>query len=87
MEIGEAIGFDFCVEWGGAIRRAPPAYTASLDAAMTLVPEGWNYGIFPKCAQLTHGPTTALKVVIATAATPALALTAAALRSHKGEGK
>lgn len=59
-----------------------PAYTASLDAAMTLVPEGCSWTIqrnrnalatFASC-----GPNTD-----AYAATPALALCAAALRAQE----
>jgi hypothetical protein len=64
----------------------PPAFTASLDAAMTLVPEGcsWDVGNSgPDC-----GPwacvTTAGEVDHGVhAATPALALTAAALYARE----
>jgi hypothetical protein len=56
-----------------------PAVTASLDAAMTLVPEGWGYSICPTSALLTR--STSDHGVMARAATPALALTAAALRA------
>jgi hypothetical protein len=38
--IGKANGYDYEEELGGAIRKTGPAYTASIDAAMTLVPEG-----------------------------------------------
>jgi hypothetical protein len=58
------------------------AYTASLDAAMTLVPEGmcWRTACFPRgqgvaSAMVEGGPERM-------AATPALALTAAALRAR-----
>lgn len=64
-----------------------PAYTASVDAALTLVPEGHFFAVS------TH-PRGAFAIVGATedgeagrsaeaVATPALALTAAALRAHK----
>jgi hypothetical protein len=53
---------------------------AFLDAAMTLVPEGWGYSICPTSALLTR--STSDHGVMARAATPALALTAAALRAR-----
>lgn len=70
--------------------RGIPAYTASIDAAMTLVPEGavtflasqerhslrWKW-------ELRHGFGVRSS---ARAATPALALTAAALRSLAAQG-
>lgn len=66
------------------------AYTASLDTAMTLVPEGYNWGVGP-WEDWKTGPRTAWAWCDETgedwtdemnvqAATPALALTAAALR-------
>ena len=83
----------------GAYHRAdrvtPPSYTASLDAAMTLVPLGQQFGCGSKDAtdrawawagQFSEGD------YIANAATPALALCAAALRarasiSHHEQGE
>jgi hypothetical protein len=69
----------------GDTRKEPKPYTASLDAAMSLVPEGWAS---------VHGwdyPDRASRVIFmdddgdplfrGRAATPALALTAAALRA------
>lgn len=64
-------------------------YTASLDAAMTLVPEGQEFGCGSKDATGTawawagqhNGPEE-----IASAATPALALCAAALRAQSQRG-
>jgi hypothetical protein len=58
---------------------AIPKYTASLDAAMTLVPEGedWAVGsgpLFPTSARVAGKPAVQ-------AATPALALCAASLRA------
>lgn len=71
---------------------AVPAYTASLDAAMSLVPEGWRW-----CVDVSaRGDHTAFvenragnwATPYCLAATPALALTAASLRaiaSTKGQ--
>jgi hypothetical protein len=59
-----------------------PRFTASLDAAMTLVPEGWT-GLIPVSggddAWLWREGTIGAKGPRIRAATPALALTAAAL--------
>lgn len=69
----------------------PPAYTSSLDAAVTLVPEGMAYAItniadgeyerldFSKSSAVLHG--NEMKLMRADAAGAALALTAAALRA------
>lgn len=66
-------------------KRRPLPFTASLDAAMTLAPDsafwsitmrGENRGGFDACCQI-EGP-----MVWHTGATPAIALTAAALRAH-----
>lgn len=73
-----------------------PAYTASIDAAMTLVPEGWNWMAGnrdqPKArAYVNNGqphfvsaqrPNPKLRWFEVVAVTPALALTAAALRAR-----
>ncbi|WP_375248330.1 hypothetical protein [Sphingomonas sp.] len=65
-----------------------PRYTASIDAAMTLVPEGmWAEGALGSHADQwssleIHAPCTYDPIGQATAATPALALTAAALRAR-----
>ncbi len=61
-----------------------PEYTASIDAAMTLVPEGYDYGIYRvsgEC-QVEVGAAETFQLEQVTAATPALALTAAALRAR-----
>jgi hypothetical protein len=59
--------------------KTPPFYTASLDAAASLVPAGWAWCVHDVgIASLMRAPT----VVKAQAATPALALTAAALRAR-----
>lgn len=64
-----------------------PAFTASLDAAMTLVPEGWWIATL---AQNRHGERTTVTLYndeieyadCRSAPTPALALCAAALRAR-----
>ncbi len=60
-----------------------PAYSASLDAAMSLVPEGWFYEIESKTSSAVvwkePGPTPH---TLSEAATPALALCVAALRAR-----
>jgi hypothetical protein len=80
------------------VRYSPPAYTASLDAALTLVPEGleWEllaldaardprFGRFQaRIMLLTYAedPEELGPQAIANAATPALALCAASLRAR-----
>lgn len=66
------------------IRYTPPAYTASIDAALSLVPEGcWAEGSLSSPAALEiHDPMTFDPLGQGWAATPALALTSAALRAH-----
>jgi hypothetical protein len=63
-----------------------PRYTTSLDAAMTLVPEGWawslNSGAQGECFARVS-PKSRLTVV--DAATPALAFCAAALRARASQ--
>lgn len=56
-----------------------PTYTASLDAAMALVPEGWGWALFDGAVVLTpdKGPQ-----VMGDAATTPLALCATALRAR-----
>jgi hypothetical protein len=84
------------VEAGGDDEEIP-AYTASLDAAMTLVPvlafwrlghdgEGADPGLFKAhILSWTDGTTRSQRNSIAIAATPALALTAAALRARAAQ--
>lgn len=65
--------------------REAPAYTASLDAAMTLVPEGYDWAVFRTNGGLTvHAWCGSREDVFA--ATPALALTAACLRARAAQG-
>ncbi len=62
------------------------AYTASLDAALTLVPEGWQWVVSQQFGQPFAGcggsPTDGWLAWHVDAATPALALCAAALRAR-----
>ena len=68
-------------------------FTTSFDAAMLLVPEGWVVAltIYHDCATVTLSDDRVhpvrLPCVLAEAATPALALTAAALRSRAAMGE
>lgn len=80
---------------GGGQTYAPPAYTASLDAAMLLVPEGWGWlvsqpnekaiasGLLkkrtPVMGEVQYGCDHRYAVA---AATPALALVAVSLRAR-----
>ena len=68
--------------WMKGMKEPCPGYTASLDAAMTLVPAGCTEGGMtwePEgCRVELQMPT---QVCSGTGATPALALTAAALRA------
>lgn len=68
-----------------------PAYTSSLDAAMTLVPEGMHYLLCSfdpdteerqPCAFVGYPRTKKSDVNVCRASTLALALCAAALRAH-----
>jgi len=73
-------------------REALPRYTTSLDAALSLVPEGWHWCAcsderpgFANVHQLVSGVGPANS---AEAASPALALCAASLRAiHQGRSK
>ena len=71
-EIGEAVGRAF----------APPMpYSASIDAALTLVPEGWKWAVTSKNSACCHEQhITPLNWSYAS--TPALALAAAALKAR-----
>lgn len=61
----------------------PPDYCRSLDAALTLVPEGFTTGIFTNFGD--GGCKAFVGIEVARAATPALALCAAALRARSQE--
>ena len=62
-----------------------PPYTASLDAAVTLVPEGWTWGRFHsgavECMTL-NGPGNSILFERGEGISTALALCAAALRAR-----
>lgn len=93
--IGMAIGLKNTMRVGheclGTDRVVPvrcPTFTASLDAAMTLVPEGcdWSVDNFDgangKPSAWVHVRKSSAAIEQVTGATPALALTAAALRAR-----
>ena len=71
--------------YSGVESWSPKPYTASIDAALTLVPEGYDWSLDsfydgqgrPHAWVCKDGP-----FYIAIAATPALALCAAALKAH-----
>lgn len=60
----------------------PAAFTGSIDAAMTLVPEGWEWALFVEggCSRVEIGDP--LKDIGADASTPAIALAIAALKAR-----
>ena len=64
---------------------APPRFTASLDAAVTLVPEDWTwarfYGGIVECGT-ENGPDGSILFERGEGISPALALCAAALRAR-----
>jgi hypothetical protein len=68
-------------------KNHPPFFTGSLDAAVTLVPEGWAVELVqalsgsPWHATL-RGGSALVPIIGATASKPALALCAAALRAR-----
>ncbi|OHC90861.1 MAG: hypothetical protein A2095_02805 [Sphingomonadales bacterium GWF1_63_6] len=75
---------------GMRIRYEPPSYTSSIDAAMTLVPEGLRFEV--TTTGYRPGATVCGNILTGVhegsyAATPALALTAAALRAHAAIAK
>lgn len=71
-------GDGWITAWGVTVMAAE--VTRSLDAALTLVPEGWTWAHYhngtAECGSRDH------LITKAQAATPALALTAAALRAR-----
>jgi len=68
-----------------ATDAAPPRFTASLDAAVTLVLEGWTWGRFHsgtvECMTL-NGPGNSILIERGEGISAALALCAAALRAR-----
>jgi hypothetical protein len=78
-----------------AVKVLAPAYTSSLDAALSLVPAGWDWSlesdtaddnqpIRPTASVWRRGVHPTMDEMVF-AATPALALAAAALRARAGE--
>jgi hypothetical protein len=90
LDIASTLKISALYRRAGQVTATWPDYTASLDAAMTLVPEGWAFGIGRGTDRSdTEGwawisPTD--EGEIWTAATPALALTAACLRARASQG-
>jgi hypothetical protein len=73
--------------YAGVESWSPKPRTASLDAAMSLVPEGWTFDLqvrshFSHTFLEAQEDERGAEVSAQNAATPALALTAAALRAH-----
>lgn len=86
---GAAFAFDAAIARAcGYTSWPPPAYTASLDAALTLVPEGWvtTLTIYHDCSTvvLADDRVTPVRLpdIEVDANTPALALCIAALRAR-----
>ncbi len=75
--------------WTAEMEGVPPFYTASLDAAVSLVPSGWVWGAssrgYARAWTITDEGKALQKAECHHAATPALALTAAALRARLAE--
>lgn len=65
-----------------------PRFSASIDAALTLVPEGWDWGIGAMAgkgfALLAKPNSTKPGVTVTNIATPALAICIAALKAREG---
>jgi hypothetical protein len=79
------------VDYDGYIK--PPTYTASLDAAISMVPEGFGWNIHaPSSPDQYNLPAARIwgrdrGTFQANAATPAIALCAAALRALAGDSE
>lgn len=68
------------------MRSIVPAYTASLDAALTLVPEGWMWDVSSSgCAWIMRNDDSICdsQIVIGGVKSPAIALCIAALRARE----
>ena len=85
-------GLEWCFWFetvGGSMWGVPLIpYTASLDAALTLVPAGWDWliRVDGRCrAEVDREDGAMQSLNTSTAASPARALTAAALRARAGE--
>lgn len=82
-ELDEAIRFELQTQntsqWNG------PFYTSSIDAALTLLPRGWDYILTAgsgEYANASIGPANKVSEVYGEAPTPALAFSIAALKAH-----
>ncbi len=92
-EIALAIGWQNCIPCDfngikhrmGGILNAPP-FSRSVDAALSLVPEGWDWATGSNGANRGHSLLASRddtdREIEADAATPALALCAAAIRAR-----
>lgn len=101
-EIKEAVGhmWDYAADWGprGHDKPVAFAYTASLDAAMTLIPGDEMWDVSRESADTYTADLTCFyrgivdyepdadKVPFGRAKSPALALTAACLRARAHQG-
>ncbi len=80
----KAFGLDWMVESAdlyNSIFNQLPRYTASIDAALMLVPEGWKWAVTSKNSACCHEQHIA-PLNWSYASTPALALAAAALKAR-----
>ena len=68
-------------EWFARSRSGPPAYTSSIDAALTLVPEGMDWSISSYGGTFIH-PGNDAPVIRGEGRTPVLTLCVAALRAR-----
>jgi hypothetical protein len=97
---GCAVGTYWLMQRSGASLRTAPKFTESIDPAMTLVPEGWDWNLSSNnvaciCrdyadafapvfwSQKFEPPRVSWDKRIGTVATPALALSIAALRARQ----
>lgn len=91
--IGKATGFDFEEKLGGAIRIIGPRYSASIDAAMTLVKVGGDDGFCLRVLTSDNGVAHLAEVWRdddehhGRGATPAIALCIAAIRARSQGGE
>lgn len=74
--------------YGGFANEHVPLFTASIDAALTLVPDGWSWSLYdvigkPESVRMWRHPMD----VLTSAATPALALCIAALKARSNASR
>lgn len=89
---GQALAFVITYTDGSTKTKTPPRYMRSLDAALTLVPEGWHVihafwnakkATVNLTFELPPDPNGVRRYASATAPTPALALTLACMKARK----